>query len=160
MGKRYSRHGFTVVEMLIALAIIGVLAGIGAVAFREPPARLAANSYQSFLQNARHLAISTNRPVLLEADADARAVTMLISDTSANVNCPAFTQERGVFDASEYRRVTFESDMPDSRMLWLPNGRPLRCGGGITESTMSFSDGNRMVDVHVSAAGQVRVEFP
>lgn len=157
MSRTTVRLGFTILEVLVALAIVGVLAGIGAATLREPPARLAANSYRSFLQNARHVAISRNRPVLISADAASRTISMLVASTSAASNCEAFTSQQATFDATEYRQVAFTTDTADGRLLWLPNGRPGHCGGGIAGTTTSFSDGKRTFSVEVSPAGQVRV---
>jgi len=149
--------GFTVVELLIALAIIGILSGVGAVALRAPASRLASEDFQALLQEARMEAIKRNRPINVSLDLDSGAVSVLVSEQSSDISCKGSQAEIGRLDLDEYRELDVATTMLDQQMLWLPNGRAQRCNGGLMASTTTFSANGVAYAVEVSAAGQVRV---
>lgn len=149
--------GFTAIELLIALGIVGILMGIGVVALRPPASRLAAQDFQALLQEARMEAIKRNRPVSVHLDADAGTVTVQASAQSTNVSCAGSATQIGELEMSSYRGVSAQTSMANAQMLWLPNGRAQRCNGGLMASNTTFSDGRTAFVVAVSAAGQVSV---
>lgn len=152
------RCGFTIIELLVAIAIIAILTAIGAVALRPPTSRLAAQDYQALLQEARMEAIKRNRPVTISLDADQRQVLVLAAEQTSNNSCAGDVTQIGSLDLGDYRGVVTTSTMPGHAMLWLPNGRSQQCSGGLMASVTTFTaDGGRAYDVSVSAAGQVRV---
>ena len=55
------RCGFTMIELLVVLVLLGLTATATSVAFRAPP--IAAAGWRSRLTAARHTAITTGRPV-------------------------------------------------------------------------------------------------
>ena len=159
-SPRRDRDGFTVIELLVALGVIGVLAAIAVAAFRAPASRLAAQDFQALLQEARTQAIKRNRPVNVALDLDAGTVSVRASEQSSNVSCTGDQVQIGQLDLAEYRGLEVSTTMPDLQMLWLPNGRAQRCNGGLMASSTTFRARDVAYAVDVSAAGQVRVVRP
>lgn len=152
-----ANSGFTAIELLIAMGIMGILIGIGVVALRPPASRLAAQDFQALLQEARMEAIKRNRPVSVHVDVDDGTVLVRASTLTTNVSCEGSATQIGELEVSSYRGVAAQTTMANAQMLWLPNGRSQRCNGGLMASNTTFSDGRSAFVVAVSAAGQVSV---
>jgi prepilin-type N-terminal cleavage/methylation domain-containing protein len=157
-NSSYRVRGFTLLEILVVVAILGVLMTMAAVGLRPPAAKLAARDYQALIQNARHQAIRSNRPVVVALDAASGTVTVSVATVSNNVTCTGSLTVAETFELENYRGVSLTTDLSSSKMQWLPNGRPQGCGGALTASTTSFADARSQYDVHVSVAGQVELE--
>lgn len=78
--RRAATAGFTLVEMLVTLAILGGVVGVGAVALRPVRDRnLLARSISAITEMVAHAhaaAISRGRPVLLRFDLDRHSVSI------------------------------------------------------------------------------------
>jgi len=125
-----SRSGFTAIEVIVALAIAGVLMGIGAATLRPPAARLAASASASFVQQARFEAIRSNRPVVVRVDGN--AVTLHRATTATSVDCAASLptlRTLRTLDLAEFRNVTV-SDVVGFPFVWLPSGEARTCPSG------------------------------
>jgi len=105
-GARYSRRAFTLIEVVVALALFGLILGVSGLALaslREPPS---ADSTRQ-VTNARAAAIQTGRPV---------TVTVALPDT-------------GEYRASRTTQLLF---LPDGRsvgqgadpLTGAPSGKP------------------------------------
>jgi prepilin-type N-terminal cleavage/methylation domain-containing protein len=91
------RRGVTLVEMIVVLTLMGVLAGIGALAFgslRRP----AEDPWQVTLRRARDAAVDSGRAVVLPAGSAHGAVLLLPDGRAAGAAVNALTSE--VADAS------------------------------------------------------------
>jgi Tfp pilus assembly protein FimT len=152
------RDGFTVVELLIIIAVAGILLAIAAFSLRAPAAREAANNFQALLQKSRMEAIKRNRAVAVVWDKNQEAMVVRVTKASNAISCSAGTKEIEQLEVA--KDVSVETNMPDNGMVWLPNGRAQKCGGGLTASKTTFTSHSHKYDVNVSRAGQVEVEAP
>ncbi|HEX2210518.1 MAG TPA: prepilin-type N-terminal cleavage/methylation domain-containing protein [Longimicrobium sp.] len=69
MRERY-RTGFTLVEMMVVLAILGVMAGVAGLAARSLERTDAASERAAAIAGARRTALQTRRPVTLAVQTD------------------------------------------------------------------------------------------
>ena len=154
-----NRSGFSLIEVIVLLAVLGVLLGIGVTMFQPASARLLANDVKSQFQQARFEAVKRNQPVAVVWDADARQFeTRIAADPALNADVCQGAIVLNRKSASEYRAVTVATTMGPG-LVWLPNGQARTCGGGLNvESTTTISDPNTERRVVVSLAGRVAVE--
>ena len=151
-----ARAGFTLLELLVILAIIGILASIGAMAFRAPSSRLAANDYKALLQEARLEAIKRNRAVAVVWSEAENALIVRATVASGAVSCDSGTLEVRRMSLRDYRNVTLTTDMQNGAVVWLPNGRSRQCSGSLAASTTTFSADGRSFSILLSSAGEIR----
>lgn len=150
------RAGITILEVLVVVAIIGILTTIGATGLRAPSTRLAANDYQALLQTARTEAVKRNRAVAVVWEPAEDAMLVRVAGTSRVIDCTPGAQVIRRLDVAQYRGVSVES-REAANVVWLPSGQLRRCDGSLTGSTTSFQGGSGGHLVNVSAAGQIEV---
>lgn len=151
------RSGVTLVELLIALGIFGILSSLGALGLRSPPARLAANAVQAAVQQARFEAIRANRPMVVAIDVGTRTVRVSSATDAATVACGSATLVRTVPYAEDSRATVDAGSFP---IVWLPSGQPRSCDGTpvtLAGVAVGVSDGYRNLTVNVGAGGEVVV---
>jgi len=151
------RRGTTVLELLVALAVLAILTSLGALGLRAPPARLAAHGLQAAVQQARFDAIRANRPMVVAIDAGARAVRVSSATDAAAVACDAATLVRTVTFSDDARVSVDASGFP---VVWLPSGQPRTCGGGpltLAGVAVGVSDGYRSLSLKLGSGGEVVV---
>jgi type IV fimbrial biogenesis protein FimT len=155
-----STAGFTLIEMVLTLAILGILMGIGAMSLRPPSVRTASNSVQSFVQQARFESIKTNRPVVVGIGGDGLTLTAARTTGANVVSCAAAGAAYRTLELNEYRGVTASSTgLP---LVWLPTGLPRACPAGAAPLAVSGVDvlltgTDSTATVHVGAGGEVAV---
>lgn len=153
-----TRSGFTVVEMIVVLAVIAVLASV-AVGFVRPSAELrAANAVKNLLLFSRAQALWQGVAV---------AVTQLPLGGGFTVSRGPF-EEPGVCHGgqavnrlllSDYPGVRVTSGFPSGGITWLPSGSGRTCdGSGVISTTLTLTGLGGSADVIVSSLGRVRVE--
>ncbi len=155
-----TRAGFTLLEMLIALSIIGVLTGLGVFILRPSYAYIFSNDFRAMVQQARFEAIKRNLPVAVVRDGQQYAT--LVKDDAA-INCTtANSTQINVKRADEYRDVQVsDSDTTGTGngIVWLPTGLARACdGSGVVTGTAAFTSRNITAKVIISQAGRVRTE--
>ena len=151
--------GFSVVELLVVIAVLGVLLGIGLAVLRPNSERLAANSFRALLQEARTEAISRNRPVAVTWDADQAAMIVRVAPSPALPACDGSLQALDRLEFGEYRGVAVTTDMSGGGLVWLPNGRHRSCDpSGSLDSVTTFASPRGAVTVRVSTGGSVVVQ--
>ena len=96
-----ARAGFTVIEMMLVVAIIGILLAVGFVQLRAPSTRLFANDLKAQLQQAKFEAVKRNAPVAVAWDGGAQSFSTRF-DTAASDPCNGAT----VLAVSESERTS------------------------------------------------------
>ena len=152
-------RGLTAVEIIVALAILGILVGVGAARMSPSPARLAANTVQATVQQAKFESIRRNRPLVVILDPSTNEVHVRYSQAAGSIECnEAVTTEVRSTDLSEYRGVRLTANA--ERFVWLPNGQVRGCAGEwlAAEVVVQLDDGARSSTVVVSTGGEVTVQ--
>lgn len=155
----HGRYGFSVLEMLIAVAIAGILLAIGVVNLRAPAARLFANDLKAQIEQARFEAIRRNAPVAVRWEAaDGRFATRL-DPTSTRV--PDTCDGSSVLvtrQLDEYRNVTVDVSQWSGGVVWLPSGQGRTCTGApAIGGEIEVTDGRTTRVVAVSVGGRVSI---
>lgn len=153
-------RGITLIEMLVVLAVVGILVAIAAASLRVSNERQAANSFQALMQQARTEAIKRNRPVVVSWDASGNVMLASVAPTMVVPGCgDVDLVEIDRIDVREYRRVTVTTTMPGNGVVWLPNGRHVACvSQGALSSVTTFTGASGSRAVEVSIGGSVRVQ--
>lgn len=159
-----SRFGVSVLELVIVVAVLGILLSIGVVQLRQPAARLLANDLKGVIEQARFEAIKRNRPVAVLWDVDGGRVESRFDSASALVAASCDGDTRIVSrELSEYRGVQVDVAMPGDTfnrgVVWLPTGQGRTCHGTPdirTEIRVSDGRGERLI--LVSVGGRVSVQ--
>ncbi len=148
-------QGFTLIEILVVLAVLAILLAIAIPNLRTPAVRLAADAAHSYLQQARFNAIRLNRPVMLGVQDAGAGLAMRQLPTSGHVVCSSAGTLLSTLELREFRQVQVQER--GQLFLWLPNGQPRSCSGQplTGELAVTLGDGNRSQQVVVSAGGAV-----
>lgn len=150
--------GWSLVEMLVVIAILAVLAGIGMALMRPSPSRHAAVLLATELTAARLRALAGGAPTAVVADGP--------SDVRRRVGAPwddaPSTCTAGRIDAStdlaSFPGVVIASGLDDG-IVWFPTGWGRTCSGaGVYNRRIVIAGPRRSHAVIVSSAGRVRWE--
>lgn len=157
MRRRATDHrlGVTLIEVVIVLAMLGVLLSIGAASFRPSESRLYANDVRALIQQARFEAVRRNVPVAVVWDAaDDAFLTVLGNDAD---RCDASTVLNRA-TASTYRQVEVDIEFDDG-LVWLPSGTARSCNlGAFSDVIAVISDRFGSRTVTVSLTGRVTIQ--
>jgi len=154
------RLGFSAVELMIAMAIIGILVGLGAVLVRRPAVRVLSNEFRMQIVQARFEAVERNRPVAVTWDGETRTLSTRVNLDDPLVGAACDGQAiRSHAGSSAYRDVTISGTF--ASIVFLPNGQARKCDGsaiGASDSTLQISDSRRTVTIAVTSAGRIVVQ--
>ena len=146
-GNRTPRAGFTLVELMVALALLGLMAAVVVVAIPDGRMTVAAEGerFAARLKRAQEEAVLVNRPVEVAMTDDGYAFRVRKAGGWQPLDEGPFEAETwlpgtAVAAEKDVRRVTF-----DPTGVAGPAHFTLRRGG-------------KAVDVHVDQAGNVRVD--
>ncbi len=162
MSMTRVRAGFTLLEMLIVMSIMGILMAIGIPMLRPPSSYLFANDLKAMILQARYEAIKRNTPVAVVWSSTNRTYTTRLDATNttfANTNsaCTSSTII-STKQLSDYRNVDISTNMPGNGIVWLPTGLARSCSTGVGNSTTTIGDGRQTYKVITSAGGRIRLE--
>lgn len=153
-----ARAGTSILELIIIVAVLGILLAVGFVQLRPPAARAFGNDVKSQVEQARFEAVKRNQPVAVQF-ADGRLFTSLdTSDLRVVASCSPDATVIVQRFAGSYGNVTVT---PDSSwgVVWLPSGQGRTCDGSpAIGSTLRIDDGRTVTRVTVSDGGRVSVE--
>lgn len=141
----------------MVLAVLGILIAIAAPNLRASSSRIAANSIQATVQQARFEAIKRNRPVVVDLDVSNGNLTLSATVDAGSVACDGVLLIRAVAIA-DFGRTSFAAE--NVPFVWLPNGQPRACGGGTIAGQPTFSvvDAKAAFTVSVTIGGEVGIK--
>lgn len=151
------RAGFTILELVVGLAIIGILSAIGAATFAPQGARAVSNDVRAIIQQARFEAVKRNVPVAVVWDVASEEFRAVIG--SVSTPCAQSTILTRA-SARSYARVTIDSRFANGEgIVWLPSGQARSCGyGPFLETIAIIDDGRSHREVTVTLTGRVTIE--
>lgn len=143
--------------MLIALAFIAILAGIGAMQVRGRSAISYANDLKSLVQQARFEAIKRNVPVAVVWNEGATEFQTVLGPDSTPCEDVDLLYAAGT---TEYRDLEIEPGFENADgVVWLPNGQARSCSlGPFSEHIAVISDRTHTRTITVSLTGRVTIE--
>lgn len=156
------RAGFTLLEMLVVVGIMGIFLALGIPMLRPPAAYLFASDLKAMIQQARYEAIKRNTPVAVVWSSTDRTYTTRLD--AANTN---FANTNGACTSGtvistkqlgDYRNISISTNMPGNGIIWLPTGLARSCTTGLGNSTTTVGDGKQSYNVVTSANGRVKLE--
>ncbi len=148
--------GFTLVELLVAIAVAGVALGIGFLAARPSLEMRAAHAVRSLLLQARAQAVWTGASVAVVETAGGSALSMRVPETPST--CSGGRSLAGV-RLSQFPGVRLVDGLRAGGVFWLPSGGGRSCaGGGVISDTLLLRGPRGSAAVVVSSLGRVRVE--
>lgn len=152
-------HGFTLLETLIVVALVGTLLGVGFVSFRRPAVRAFTNDVRALMQQARFDAVKRNRPVLVQWVAGDDGDDAFQSSLATIGSLCTADQTLGSAGMADYGDLTVMFPSGQVALLWLPNGQARNCTLGSFPSLIAeVTDGNVTQDIRVSVTGRVTIE--
>jgi len=128
------------VELLMVLAIVGILAALGATLLRPPLSKTVANGVRSFVQEGRFQAIKANRAVAIVWDGGSRSFHMVEAQTAGTVECTSSsTTLLRTLPVAKSGDVSIALSYTDG-IVWLPTGQLRRCDNSVAgDSTITVS---------------------
>lgn len=168
--KIQNNHGFTLLEMIVALAIIAILSGVGvfsvinyrpAYRFRE-----ATRDATSILQQARFEAIQRNARCAVTYNVPAGSYLAFV-DNNQNFQFDAGDTQISVVQLADYQYVSFVAagtSFPNNGVGFPTvgfnnRGLPIYNGGVIgTFGTILQSTQGRQRQINISPSGNVRIQ--
>ena len=151
--------GFSVIEILVTLSILGVLAAIGVARLQPQSDRVFANDLQLMIQQARFEAVKKNTPVAVVWNStDRQFETRLTPGSLAIANVCTTGQLINTKALNDYPHLSISGDLEDG-IVWLPNGSVRKCDGTLPAASFTITKSGASNDytLTVKQSGHVAV---
>lgn len=154
-----SDRGFHLLELIVVMAIVAILAGIGFVLVRTTPARQAAIALASEIGAARLDALSGGMPTAVVLSSDSRSFERRAGtpwdDAASTCDGGSVTHR---LELARFPRVAVATGF-ERGIVWFPAGWGRSCdGGGVYNGTVVLAGPRTSYAVVTSSAGRVRWE--
>lgn|SRR5690606_33442450 len=154
------RRGFSTIELLIAIAILGTLLAMVYPMLRPPEARVMANELKAMLQQARYESIKRNQPVAFVWIPDTQVFETRFNSAAATATT-ACTGDTAISTkaVSEFRDISVTVNLPTNGIVWLPTGQGRSCSGGpmVTSDVVIRSSATQLT-VEATMGGKVSIK--
>lgn len=160
-AKKHFNHGFSILELLVTLAVLGILLSVSVVSLNPPNTRVFADELKAMIAQSRYEAVKRNRPVAFFWNAEEQAFTTRFDANSSQVSAACAGDDFLVTRSpTEYRNMTVTTrNLPTNGIVWLPTGQGRTCGGApMTGSEIELADGNGVRVVDISIGGKVSIQ--
>jgi prepilin-type N-terminal cleavage/methylation domain-containing protein len=156
------RAGVSLIEIIVVIAIIGILASLGFARINAPDARLFANDVKALLEQARYEAVRQHTPIAVVWTGAAFETRRQPPTTASGAGfdgttCTAPNINIRTYNATSYRGITVSGGLVDGGIVWLPSGLIRTCTGADLSGalTTTIFDGRTTHTVVISPAGAV-----
>ena len=153
-------RGWSILEMLVVLAILALLFALGVALLRPPPSRHAAVRLAGALTTARLRALAGGAPTALVVAADGASWERRVGTpwSDATATCRDGSVDERLDLTPTFPGVTIASGS-EAGIVWFPTGWGRTCDGGAVFNRRIVLSGPRARHaVVVSSAGRVRWE--
>lgn len=150
--------GFTIFEVLIVVAILAIVLGIGVSWFRVSNPQVYASSLRNLILQARFEAIRANEPVVVSWEPTLQEFVARVAGDAQNW-CSGTGREINRTNARDLGRLTVSSTVTGTgSLVWIPSGQARDCQRGLfAEDVAEISDGRSQRTVVIGAAGRVEI---
>jgi prepilin-type N-terminal cleavage/methylation domain-containing protein len=148
----------TLIEIIVAMAIIGILSAVAVTNFRPPSSQVYTSSLRNLVLQARFEAIRRNEPVVVAWDGSAREFVVRVAGSSTW--CTDMGAELRRSNAAEIGRLTITTTVVgNGSLVWIPSGQARNCSRGpFAEDFADVDDGRQSRRVTIGSAGRVEIE--
>ncbi|PYE53567.1 pilus assembly FimT family protein [Deinococcus yavapaiensis] len=145
MEAPLNRHGFTLLELLLVISVVGVLAAIIATNVNRPRPDLFADSVRSAMQQSRFEAVRRNRFVVFAWDGASNAFVVRVKNPTSGTStvCASESSDTSLssLSASSFPGLTvtttFSAVSSLNGFVWQPSGLPVTCSTSGTSTTLA-----------------------
>lgn len=160
--RRPSVSGFSLIELIVVLAMLGTILAIGAPRLSTPGVRMYANDVKALIEQARFEAIKRSMPVAVVFNPTTSAFETRLDpdDPTVSSACTGslVLQSR---DPGEYRAVSVDLSASTwgGSVVWLPSGQGRACNGSPSiGGSIAVTDGRLTRTIVLTVGGRVTLE--
>ncbi len=155
--RRRATSGVSLIEVIIVVAIVGVLTSLAAFSVRPSTAQTYANTIHSFIMKARFDAVRLNQPVHVSWNAVAGTFEARLG--SANAWCAPNGEVLAQMEPLRIDRL--DVTVIGDTLVWIPSGQVRTCNGGFVAPVVAtIRDRAHVRLVEIGAGGLVEVRTP